>query len=231
MRAYADDNLIADSKSVLIKKGPGHIPEYVFPEQDVNSEYLSKNSRDEDPVGTFHWFSLKNSGNCRERAGKVYDRTVSGAEILEGRYIMNWEAFEQWREEDEIVSTHPRDPYTRIDIRESDRRVEVRVCGEKIAETARPKILFETGLPARFYFPPDAVKISYLKPSKSETSCPYKGKASYWDVEVSGDTVRDAVWSYVEPFDESAGIRGYFCFYDSKVDSLIVDGEDMTANK
>jgi uncharacterized protein (DUF427 family) len=58
-----------------------------------------------------------------------------------------------WYEEDEEVFVHPRDPYHRVDILESSRRVTVRVNGEVVAQTERPKILFETGLPPRQYIP------------------------------------------------------------------------------
>ncbi len=58
-----------------------------------------------------------------------------------------------WYEEDEQVFVHPKDPYHRVDVLASSRRVKVTVNGEVVAETERPKILFETGLPPRYYIP------------------------------------------------------------------------------
>src|ERR671917_181258 len=114
-----------------------------------------------------------------------------------------------WYEEDEEVFVHPRDPYHRIDILESSRHVEVRVNGELVAETERPKILFETGLPPRYYIPPEDVSMKMLVPSNTNTQCPYKGVASYWSVEAGGERAEDLIWSYQDPIPEAAKIEGY----------------------
>ena len=55
-----------------------------------------------------------------------------------------------WFEEDEGIFVHPRDPYHRVDVLDSSRHVKVSVNGEVIAETRRPKVLFETALPPRY---------------------------------------------------------------------------------
>jgi uncharacterized protein (DUF427 family) len=95
---------------------------------------------------------------------------------------------DHWYEEDEEVFVHPRDPYHRVDILESSRHVKVRVNGEIVAQTQQPKILFETGLPPRYYIPPEDVREDVLIPSEKSTRCPYKGIASYWSVEVGGES-------------------------------------------
>ena len=129
-----------------------------------------------------------------------------------------------WYEEGEQVFVHPRDPYHRIDVLDSDRHVKVMVNGEVVAETDRPKILFETGLPPRYYIPQEDVRIEKLVPSEKNTQCPYKGVASYWSVEAGGERAKDLVWSYQDPIPEAAKIKGYLCFFNEKVD-LEVDGE------
>ena len=63
-----------------------------------------------------------------------------------------------WFEEDEEVFTHPRDPYTRVDILPSSRHVRVEVDGVTVAESTSPRLLFETGLPARYYLPKPHVR-------------------------------------------------------------------------
>ena len=63
------------------------------------------------------------------------------------------------------------------------------------------------------YFPPDAVKQAYLKPSATHTVCPWKGTASYYDVEVNGKTTRDAAWYYPEPKPAASQIKGYVAFW------------------
>ena len=63
------------------------------------------------------------------------------------------------------------------------------------------------------YFPLDAVKREYLKPSATHTTCPWKGIASYYDVVVNGETNRDAAWYYPEPKEAARNIKGYVAFW------------------
>ena len=63
------------------------------------------------------------------------------------------------------------------------------------------------------YFPPDAVKREYFKPSATHTTCPWKGVASYYDVVVDGETNRDAAWYYPEPKEAARNIKGYVAFW------------------
>ncbi len=98
------------------------------------------------------------------------------------------------------------------------------VNGEVVAETERPKVLFETGLPPRYYIPPEDVREDVLTGSKKTTRCPYKGVASYYSVEADGERVEDLVWYYPEPIPEAAKIEEHLAFFNEKVD-LEVDGE------
>jgi uncharacterized protein (DUF427 family) len=104
-----------------------------------------------------------------------------------------------WFEEDEQIFVHPRDPYHRVDVLDSSRHVKVTVNGEVLAETVRPKLLFETGLPPRYYIPPEDVREDVLVDSDKQTWCPYKGAASYYSVEAGGGRVEDLIWYYPEP--------------------------------
>jgi uncharacterized protein (DUF427 family) len=124
------------------------------------------------------------------------------------------------------VFVHPRDPYHRVDVLESSRHVKVTVNGEVVAETQRPKVLFETGLPPRYYVPPEDVREGALRPSEKTTLCPYKGEASYKSVEAGGELVEDLVWYYPEPIPGVEKIRDHLCFFNEKVD-LEVDGEEQ----
>ena len=126
----------------------------------------------------------------------------------------------------EQVFVHPRDPYHRVDILESSRRVRVRVNGEVVAETERPRVLFETGLPPRYYIPPEDVREDVLLESEKTTRCPYKGVASYWSVRVGGEKFDDLVWSYEDPIPEATKIKGYLCVFNERVD-LEVDDEEQ----
>jgi uncharacterized protein (DUF427 family) len=103
--------------------------------------------------------------------------------------------------------------------------VVVVVNGEKVAESDRAMALDETGLPTRYYLPRADVRADVLTPSNSATTCPFKGQASYWSVDVGGASFADLVWSYETPIPEAEGVKGLFCFYNERVD-LIIDGEN-----
>ena len=111
----------------------------------------------------------------------------------------------------------------RITITPSDRHVEVRVGGEVVARSDRPVILEETGLPARYYLPREDVRTDLLHSTSTETTCPFKGQASYWSVEVGDEVLPDVVWSYESPIPDAEGVAGLMCFYNERVD-FTVDG-------
>ena len=107
---------------------------------------------------------------------------------------------------------------------DSSRHVKVSVNGEVVAETRRPKVLFETALPPRYYIPPEDVRIDRLVQTETQTGCPYKGVASSRSVEAGGKRVEDLVLGYPGPISAVEKIRDHLCLFDKKVD-VEVDGE------
>ena len=156
----------------------------------------------------------------------VLDKTLPTTTIdeLPDHVKVEWDAVEHWFEEDVEVTVHPRDPYSRIDALKSSRHVVVRIDGTIVADSHNPTILFETGVPARYYLPPDDVRLDLLTPGELSTGCPYKGTARYWSVSIDGTDHPDIVWGYDDPLPESAPVKGLMCFYNEKVD-LEIDGE------
>lgn len=152
--------------------------------------------------------------------------TVSTIDDLPDHVKVDWSAVERWFEEDEEVFIHPRDPYRRVDALPSSRHVVVRVAGKVVADSHRPTILYETGLPPRYYLPADDVRIDLLRESDTSTGCPYKGFARYWHLHLDGDVHEDLVWGYDDPLPESAPVKGLLCFYNEKVD-LEIDGDPV----
>ena len=63
------------------------------------------------------------------------------------------------------------------------------------------------------YFPPEAVNREYFRDSQSHTTCYWKGVASYYDIQVEGDTNRGAAWYYPEPSEAAASIKDYIAFW------------------
>jgi uncharacterized protein (DUF427 family) len=115
-----------------------------------------------------------------------------------------------------------------ITITPADVHIEVTLAGEKLAHSDRAVVLAETGLPPRYYLPRADVRTELLRPTSSQTTCPFKGDAAYWSAEVAGEVHEDVVWSYESPIPEAAGIAGLMCFYNERVE-LTVNGEPEPA--
>ena len=117
-----------------------------------------------------------------------------------------------------------------ITITPAELHVEVTLGGQKLAESDRPILLEETGLPTRYYLPREDVRTDLLRPTDTATHCPYKGDASYWSAQVGGQTYEDVVWSYEAPIPEAAGITSLMCFYPERVE-LTVSGERQPSSQ
>lgn len=149
---------------------------------------------------------------------------LEAAQSLSGLVKISFASIDNWFEEDAAIYIHPKDPFKRIDILPSTRPIRVRVAGQLVAETNFAMHLYETGLPVRYYMPLTCIDPSVLRPSKTQTGCPYKGEAEYYSVEVKGGKkVEDCVWYYNTPLLESAKVEGLCCFYNEKVE-IELDG-------
>jgi uncharacterized protein (DUF427 family) len=108
-----------------------------------------------------------------------------------------------------------------ITITPSDVHVEVVVNGQKVAESDRPVLLAETGLPTRYYLHRDDVRTDLLRPTNFHTTCPFKGEASYWSLELGDEVFDGLVWGYETPIPGAEGIAGLLCFYPDRVEMKI----------
>ncbi len=223
VRAYLDGELVADTtRPVLVWEKP-YYPTYYIPASDVRAELIAAGHTEHSPSrGDADVYHVKVATATADNAALRYPQ--SPLEQLRDLVRIGWESMTEWFEEDEPVYTHPRDPYTRVDILASSRRVRVEIDGVTVAESSQPRILFETGLPPRYYLPLTDVRMDLLRPSGSQTHCPYKGTAGYWSVDTGQRVHQDIVWIYRTPLPESQKIAGLACFYNEKVD-LYVDGE------
>jgi uncharacterized protein (DUF427 family) len=223
VRAFLDHQLLADSQQVLLVFETRRPPVYWFPIEDVRTELLTP----DEPAaatgsGTLRWCSNA-AGRSADFLAWSYVQPSGDLAPLDGHVAFYWNAVDAWYEEDEEVFVHPRDPYTRVDTVHSSRHVRVEVDGQMLAETTRPVLLFETGLPTRYYIPKLDVRMDLLEPTSTVTHCPYKGAASYWSLHIGDKTYRDFVWCYPRPIPEIPKIENLLCFYNEKVD-LYVDG-------
>ncbi|HYO18012.1 MAG TPA: DUF427 domain-containing protein, partial [Dermatophilaceae bacterium] len=127
-----------------------------------------------------------------------------------------------WLEEDQVIHTHPRSPYVRIDALPSSRHIQVVLNGVTIADSYRPVVLFETGVQARYYLPRPDVRMDLLVPTDTTSACPYKGVATYWSVTADRATLTDAAWEYATPLEEARAIAGLVAFWPESDPALEV---------
>lgn len=118
-------------------------------------------------------------------------------------------------------------PDYRVDLLPENRRVKVVFAGVTIADTGAALRVEETGHGPVYYLPEKDVRLDFMRPTEHHTRCPYKGEASYWTIEVPGDSgptkqSENAVWAYPAPYDEVAELAGYYAFYPNRVDSIAV---------
>ena len=223
IRAYLGGELVADTTEPLLVWEKPQYPAYYFPVADMRTELLQADGEvvHSPSRGQGHTFTLK--AGSKEVAGAALRYEESPFAELRDAIRLDWHAMDAWFEEDEQVFTHPRDPYTRVDILPSSRHIRVAVDGVTIAETRKPTLLFESGLPVRHYLPMPHVRMETLTPSASVSHCPYKGEAKWWSLRIGDDIRPDVAWSYPTPLPESQKIAGMISFYPEKVD-LYVDG-------
>jgi len=222
VRAYLGGELVADTTHPLLVWEKPYYPTYYFAAADVQAELRADGGVAHSPSrGDGITFSVR--AGDREAAGAAMRYEDSPFEELRAAIRLDWAAMDAWFEEDEQVFTHPRDPYTRVDILPSSRHVRIEVDGVTIAETSKPTLLFETNLPVRYYLPKTHIRMDILTPSESTSHCPYKGDAEYWSFALGDSVKADIAWSYRTPLPESQKIAGLISFYPERVE-LYVDG-------
>jgi uncharacterized protein (DUF427 family) len=223
VRAYLAGHLVADTRRPSLVWEIPYYPAYYFPADDVVAELTPTDGTEHSPSrGDARLYDVRVDGAVAKGAAKRYADSPMPA--LRDLVRLEWDAMDEWLEEDEPVYTHARDPYHRVDILASSRHVRIEADGVTIADSARPVILFETGLPPRYYLPLTDIRTDLLRPSDTVTHCPYKGTATYWSVDTGHGVHNDLVWGYRAPLAESQKITGLACFYDEKAD-VYLDGE------
>ncbi|MET9210424.1 MULTISPECIES: DUF427 domain-containing protein [unclassified Nocardia] len=221
VRAYLGGRLVADTLRPLLVWEIPYYPTYYVPLTDVHADLEPNGISEHSPSrGEATGYDVVVDGVRADAAAQRYPD--SPLPDLNDAVRLDFAAFD-WFEEDEPIMVHPRDPYSRVDVLASTRQVRVEIDGVTVADSTSPRILFETGLPARFYLPLPDVRMDLLTASDTHTSCPYKGTADYWNVEIDGTEHRDIVWIYRTPLPESQKIAGLACFYNEKVD-IYLDG-------
>ncbi|MBE1496475.1 uncharacterized protein (DUF427 family) [Amycolatopsis lexingtonensis] len=218
VRVFLGGELVADTVHPLLVWEVPYYPTYYFPRADVVSGVFTPSGRTtHSPSRGDGVLSTIKVGRA-EAVDAALEHPDSPIEELRDHVRFDFAAFD-WFEEDEQIFTHPRDPGVRVDILPSSRHVRIEVDGVTVADSVRPHLLFETGLPVRYYLPRVDVRMDLLEKIDTVTHCPYKGAAEHFDV--AGHA--DLAWSYPTPLPESSRAAGLVAFLDEKVD-VFVDG-------
>ena len=237
-----DETVVDSTRALLVWEPKRVVPTYAVPAEDIAADIADASPGDpgERPPGIPAMgapmlgdravydpsipFSVHTAdGEALRIRARGSDRSADAFrprdDALAGFVVLDFDAFDAWYEEDERNYGHPRDPFHRIDIVRSTRHVRVELDGETLADSDRPRLLFEPPLPVRYYLPPADVRLDLLRPSETRTFCAYKGQASYWSSK-DGDEV---AWSYPEPLREASEVTDHVAFFNERV-TVVVDG-------
>ena len=230
IRATLAGAVILDTTRALYVWEWPNYPQYYVPIVDVDGDRLVDEHHEQRlKRGLAQRYGLLVGEVSRPKALRVY--TESTVEGLTGTARFEWSALDSWFEEDEEVFVHPRNPYTRVDALRSTRNVRIELDGAVLAASSSPVMVFETGLPTRYYFNRTEVNFDHLVASDTVTSCPYKGMTSgYWSVRVGDALHPDLAWAYDFPTRQLIPIAGMISFYNEKVD-VVLDGERLPRPK
>ncbi len=224
MRAELGGRIVVQSDDAVLLFEPGRYPVAYFPPGDFAEGALRPTAhRSTHPeLGETAWFEVVGGTRNAARGAWQHVALPDHGTILEGKVALAWRAMDGFYEEDDRILGHAADPYHRIDIRHTSRRLVVRAGDRVVAETISPIVLYESGFAPRWYVPRDDVVADALRLTDLHTFCPYKGIASYYDI----DGVPNAAWSYRAPLDDMASIGDLVSFEPDRVE-VTIDGEHL----
>jgi uncharacterized protein (DUF427 family) len=222
LRAFLDGQVVVDTVRPLFVWEAPYYPTYYVPAADIVATLVDTGEVRRSPSrGDGHVHDVKVASATA--AGAALTFPESPFEELRDHVRLEWNSMSAWFEEDEEVFVHARSPYTRVDILPTSRHVEVRSGDTVLADSTHAHVLFETGLPPRWYVPKLDVRMDLLGPSDTITRCPYKGQPVHYTFPLDGKPT-DVAWCYETPLRESLNVAGLVAFYDDRV-TVLVDGE------
>jgi len=224
MRVRFGGSWIADSEHALVLFEPGRYPVAYFPERDISPGALQPTEhRAQHPdLGLTSWYAVRVGEHSAARGAWQHLELPGYAQELQARVAFAWHAMEAFYEEDERILGHAADSYHRIDIRQTSRDLVVRHQDRIVADTKRPRVLYESGFAPRWYVPRADVDESALAEVDRQTFCPYKGLCSYYNI---GDA-HQAAWSYRHAYPEVCRISDFVSF-EPDIVTVQIDGRPI----
>ncbi len=178
-RTSAAEAIVDSTRAILVWEPRRVVPSYAVPVEDVHAELTEAPATSGQAKGVLHPGIPFSVHTAEGEPVSIDDRVGAGFRLadadLAGYVVLDFAAFDNWYEEDERIAGHPRDPFHRVDVRQSARPVRIEVGGEVVAETTQARLLFETQLPTRFYIPREDIR-SDLLPSDRRTLLPLQGR-------------------------------------------------------
>lgn len=225
------DTVVDSSRAALVWEPRRVTPVYAVPRADIDAVVVDAATRELDSAAHPPVWDPRVPFAVRLTPGHPVVVTAPGGataegfiaddQDLDGFVILDFAGFD-WLEDDERIVSHPHDPFSRIDVRDSGAEYSLTLDGELLARTTHARILYETALPPRLYWPRDDVLVP-LTPSTTRSSCAYKGAAEYYSATVAGRELADVAWSYPDPLVDGERVRGRIAFFEERLD-LDVDG-------
>jgi len=221
IRAEAGGVTFVDSQDAFLVFEPRKLtPVFAVPDADIAADLLPADAGRARGGQRSHFAAHTAEGQVLTLRNGDLELPEAGFRLadadLAGHVLLDFGAFDQWREEDEVIEGHPRDPFHRVDARASSRRVRVVYGTTVLAESVRPVFVYETMLPVRTYLPREDVNFAVLERTSHSTICPYKGTASYWSVTDGGSRGDNIAWSYETPLQDAMQLEGLIAFYDER---------------
>jgi uncharacterized protein (DUF427 family) len=225
VRAVFAGATVLDTRRGKLLHETGLPPQLYAPKEDMAFDrFVRTESSTTCPFkGQATYWSIEHGARSAADAVWAYLDPLPESGWLRGYAALYWQRVDAWFDEEEEVAGGLRDPYHRVDVRLASSRVRVRAGGELIAETTRPRLVSETGLPNRYYVPLEDIRGECLEPSDKHSVCPYKGRASYSSVRVGRLLIEDAAWCYPEPLVDASRLRGCLSFGGEGIE---VEAED-----
>ena len=224
IRGVAGGETLLDTEGGMLLHETGLLPVLYVPEADLRGDlFVPSDHHTVCPFkGVASYLSIRLPDRTVENAAWTYPDPLPGCPPISGHVALYWGSLDHWYEDDDELLGHIRDPYHRVDVRRSSRRVRITWDGRVLADSSRARLLYETGLPTRVYVPRDDLDLDLLEPSDTVTLCPYKGVASHHSVRGAGEAGRDVAWEYREPLAEAAEVRGHVAFSPEKVQVEVI---------
>ena len=161
---------IADTLAPFLVWELPYFPFYYVPLADVKPGALTEAGN----VDGLITYDVR--GGDKEMVGAAHRFVGAPTEELRDLVAFHWKKMDGWFEEAEEIFAHPRDPHHRVDVLRSRRHVRIEVDGVVVAESTAPTLLFETGLPTRYYLEQTDVRMDLLTPNRSAPNARTKAR-------------------------------------------------------